>query len=48
MVMRKFLMSLGLGVALLAMTGCNTVSGLGKDIEAVGDAISDAADDAKD
>jgi len=33
----------GLGLT----TGCNTVEGAGKDIEATGDAISDTARDAK-
>lgn len=46
--MRKFLISLGLGFAVLAVAGCNTVSGFGKDLETVGGAIEDAADDAKD
>jgi predicted small secreted protein len=30
------------------VTACNTVEGAGKDIEATGDAIEDAADDAND
>lgn len=32
----------------LALSACNTVEGVGKDIEATGDAISDTASDAKD
>jgi predicted small secreted protein len=34
-------------VAALAMTGCNTVSGMGKDIEAAGGAVDKAATDTK-
>lgn len=34
------------GVAALAMVGCNTIEGAGEDIEAGGDAIDDAAEDA--
>jgi predicted small secreted protein len=30
------------------LTGCNTIEGAGRDVEAVGDAIEDAADDAND
>ena len=32
----------------LALGGCNTVKGAGKDIESAGDAIEDTAQDAKD
>lgn len=32
--------------ALLASAGCNTVSGLGKDLSTVGDAVNRAASDA--
>jgi entericidin B len=31
----------------LAVSACNTVSGAGKDVESAGDAVSDAAEDAK-
>lgn len=48
----RFLMILySLGIAgFLGMTlaACNTVSGVGRDIEGAGDAIADTADDAKD
>lgn len=30
------------------MTGCNTTEGVGKDVEAAGDGLKDAARDAKD
>lgn len=39
------LLALGAG---LTLSACNTVEGVGKDIEATGDAISDTASDAKD
>ena len=32
----------------LALSGCNTVEGVGRDVEAAGDAIEDTADDARD
>jgi predicted small secreted protein len=32
----------------LSMTGCNTVEGVGEDVESAGDAVSDTARDAKD
>lgn len=34
--------------AIIGLTGCNTTEGVGRDIEAAGDAIGDAADDAND
>jgi predicted small secreted protein len=33
--------------AVFAVTGCNTISGAGKDIEAGGKAVEKAADDTK-
>lgn len=33
-----------LGIGTLALTACNTTEGLGKDIEAAGEGIQDAAD----
>ncbi len=33
--------------SIMALPGCNTTKGMGEDIEAVGDSISDEADDAK-
>ncbi len=32
----------------LALSGCNTTEGVGKDVSATGDALSDAAEDASD
>lgn len=42
-----------IGVAMLAGAGvtlsaCNTVEGVGRDVESVGDSVADTADDAKD
>lgn len=42
-----------LGVVMLAGVGvtlsaCNTVEGVGRDVESAGDSIADTADDAKD
>jgi len=34
------------GGALMVLGGCNTTEGVGEDIEAAGDAIDDAAEDA--
>lgn len=34
-----------LGVGCLALASCNTVEGAGKDVQAAGEAIEDAADD---
>ncbi|MCA9291326.1 MAG: entericidin A/B family lipoprotein [Phycisphaerales bacterium] len=36
------------GFMLATIPACNTVEGVGRDLEATGDAIGDAADDAKD
>lgn len=33
--------------SILSLTGCNTTKGMGEDIEALGDSISDEADDAQ-
>ena len=40
--MKKFLVVI---VAVLAVAGCNTMSGMGKDIEAAGSAVDKAATD---
>jgi predicted small secreted protein len=40
--MRKMVTLAFLGCALVALNGCNTVKGLGKDIQSVGDAASRA------
>lgn len=36
-----------LSAATLALSGCNTMEGAGKDIEATGEALSDTAKDTK-
>lgn len=39
---------LGLLVASVGLTGCNTVRGMGKDVEAAGSGVSGAAEDVQD
>lgn len=46
--MRKLLVALGLSFPAVALAGCNTISGIGEDLETVGDEIEDTAEDAKD
>jgi predicted small secreted protein len=36
------------GAALTVLTGCNTVEGVGRDLERAGDAIADEAEDTRD
>jgi predicted small secreted protein len=44
--MRKVVLLVALAAS-MAIAACNTVSGAGKDVESAGDAVSDAAEDAK-
>lgn len=44
LIARRTLAGAVLALALGALSGCNTTEGAGKDIEAAGDAIQDAAD----
>jgi len=44
--MKAFLMAL-IGVSVLALSACNTVEGAGKDVKAGGQAVENAAKDAK-
>ena len=44
--MRKLIV-LAAAAAALLVAGCNTISGLGKDLEAAGSAVTDTASDAK-
>jgi len=44
--MRKIFVLAALAAS-LAVSACNTVSGAGKDVKSAGDAVSDAAEDAK-
>jgi predicted small secreted protein len=41
---RRVLLILALAGLLLGVFGCNTVKGIGKDIESLGNAMSDAVD----
>ena len=43
-----FLMLLGSVLTTAALTGCNTIEGVGRDVEAAGDAIADEAEDERD
>ena len=40
--LRKFILAIALGSTALAVSACNTVKGLGNDIESVGQAGEDA------
>ena len=42
--MKKFLLALGITTMALTATACNTVKGLGNDIESVGEAGEDVID----
>ncbi|MCI4646406.1 MAG: entericidin A/B family lipoprotein [Hyphomonadaceae bacterium] len=46
--MKKFIAWCGVSLALVTLAACNTVAGIGADLEAAGEAIEDAAEDAKD
>jgi predicted small secreted protein len=41
------IIALGLIAAALAVSACNTVAGVGRDVRAAGDAVAGAAEDAK-
>jgi predicted small secreted protein len=45
--MKSLLSALLLAATLLSLSACNTVAGMGKDLKAGGQAISNAADQAK-
>lgn len=45
---RSYLTLLGLAAFSVLGAGCNTVEGVGQDVEALGDNIEDAARDARD
>ena len=42
--MKKLCIMLVLVGALLSMTGCNTIHGMGKDVQAVGTGVGNATD----
>lgn len=44
--MRKLVLAIMLATPLL-LSACNTIAGLGKDVGAVGDAVSDSAEKSK-
>lgn len=43
----KKLIIMGVVAAALAVSACNTVAGVGRDVSAVGSAVAGAADDAR-
>jgi predicted small secreted protein len=43
----KTLLVILLGMSALSLTACNTVAGAGKDVQATGQAVEKAADEAK-
>lgn len=45
--MRTFLTTMIAVSALLAVSGCNTISGAGKDVSSVGKAVTKTANDVK-
>lgn len=44
---RNVLMFALVSFSVLALSGCNTVRGVGQDVEKAGDEVQEAADDAK-
>lgn len=42
--MRKLMLSIGLAATVLTISACNTVKGVGRDVESVGKAGEDAID----
>ena len=45
--MKKFVALAAAAIAVAAISGCNTVEGVGKDVKSTGKAIEHTADDAK-
>ena len=43
----KKIIALTIFAAALAVSACNTISGVGRDVEAVGSAVTSGAEDAK-
>jgi predicted small secreted protein len=43
----KKIIALGLVAAALAVSACNTVAGVGRDVQAAGDAVTSGAESAK-
>lgn len=47
-VLRAAIAAAALTITGIGLTACNTTEGLGRDVEAAGDAIADTAEDASD
>ena len=45
--MNKFRILILAAVALFALTACNTIAGIGKDVKKAGEVVSDTAEDCK-
>jgi predicted small secreted protein len=43
----KKIIAFGLVVAAIAVSACNTIAGVGRDVQAAGSAVAGAADEAK-
>lgn len=41
--MKKYLIAVTTAIGLLTLTACNTMEGVGKDVERVGEKVQDAA-----
>lgn len=46
--MKKIALSLAALMTLVSVTACNTVEGVGEDVSATGDAVSEASREARD
>lgn len=46
--MKRFKLVAGSVLALTMVTGCNTIAGLGQDLQAAGSAISETSDEVRD
>jgi predicted small secreted protein len=48
MAMKRLKLAAGSVLALMMVTGCNTIAGLGQDLQAAGSAISETSDEVRD
>lgn len=46
--MKRQALLAGLGLTFFALTGCNTVKGVGKDLQATGGAVAEASEEVSD
>jgi entericidin B len=46
--MKRIKLIAGIALALTTLAACNTVAGIGQDLQAVGGALSEASDDVRD